>query len=257
MAARYLVRFDDVCPGMNWGAFDEVERILDAHRVKPMLAVVPANVDPGLNVHAPSEAFWERVRGWQAKGWAIGLHGYQHRYVTADAGIVGINARSEFAGLPAAEQEDKLRRGLAIFAGEGVRADVWIAPAHSFDRTTLEILRRLGVDAVSDGFFLSPHRDRDGMLWVPQQLWGFKPRAFGVWTVCNHVNDWGAGELRRFEADIAAYAPRITSLREIAAAPVRGKALGDHVAAALLLRYHRAKRWVRGRGWYRERPIPG
>ena len=49
-------------------------------------------------VAPPADDFWARVRGWQARGWAIGLHGYQHRYVTHDGGLVPLNQRSEFAG---------------------------------------------------------------------------------------------------------------------------------------------------------------
>ena len=202
MAARYLVRFDDICPGMNWSVWRDIEAILVEQQVKPMLAVVPDNADSNLDVAPKVEDFWPRVREWQARGWGIGLHGYQHRYVTREAGLIGINDRSEFAGLPAAEQQDKLERGLAIFRAQSVRADVWIAPAHSFDDATLEALHRLGVPAVSDGFFLTPHRDRRGLVWVPQQIWGFRYRPFGVWTVCYHHNAWTPADVRRFAADL-------------------------------------------------------
>src|SRR5260370_42375028 len=54
---------------------------LMARRLKPILAVVPDNQDPMLKVDAPVADFWDRVRQWQARGWTIALHGYQHRYV--------------------------------------------------------------------------------------------------------------------------------------------------------------------------------
>jgi hypothetical protein len=66
--ARYLVRFDDICPGMNWRVWGEIEKILVDGGVKPMLAVVPANDDPQLDVAPREPGFWERVRGWQARG---------------------------------------------------------------------------------------------------------------------------------------------------------------------------------------------
>jgi hypothetical protein len=244
--ARYLVRFDDICPGMNWAMWREIEKILVDADLKPMLAVVPSNEDAHLDVGPKETRFWELVRGWQARGWTIGLHGYQHRYVTKQAGLVGLNDRSEFAGLPAAEQADKLGRAVAIFAAEKVRPEVWIAPAHSFDETTVAALHALGVDAISDGFFLSAHRDERGMLWVPQQLWSFRYRPFGLWTVCYHHNDWSAGDLRRFAADVAGYRARITHFAEIASASdIRKKSWQDRLVSTLLLSTLFAKRRLR------------
>ncbi|MGZ3443367.1 MAG: DUF2334 domain-containing protein, partial [Polyangia bacterium] len=92
--ARYLVRFDDICPGMNWPVWREIEKILVDADVKPLLAVVPSNEDAHLDVGPKEARFWDLVRGWQARGWTIGLHGYQHRYVTRQAGLVGLNERS-------------------------------------------------------------------------------------------------------------------------------------------------------------------
>jgi peptidoglycan/xylan/chitin deacetylase (PgdA/CDA1 family) len=243
--ARYLVRFDDICPGMNWQVWREIEKICADSDVRPMLAVVPSNEDPTLDVGPKEPRFWDEVRGWQARGWAIGLHGYQHRYVTRDKGLIGINERSEFAGLPAAEQADKLRRAVEIFRAERVRPDVWIAPGHSFDAATVQGLRDLGVDAISDGFFLSAHRDERGMLWVPQQLWSFRYRPLGLWTVCYHHNDWSAGDLKRFAADVAAYRARITSFAEVASAPLRRRSWQDTLVSTVLLQTLYAKRRLR------------
>src|SRR6185312_5748489 len=103
-----------------------------------------------------NEAFWKRVRDWQARGWSIGLHGLRHQYVSAEAGLIGLNRRSEFAGLPAAEQHRKIEEGLAIFAANGVRADLFVAPGHSFDDATLDSLHRHGIRCISDGYFLNP-----------------------------------------------------------------------------------------------------
>ena len=78
MPARYLVRFDDICPTMNWAAWSRIETVLDRHGVAPILAVVPDNRDPKLMVDNSRADFWARVRGWQTKGWTIALHGFQH-----------------------------------------------------------------------------------------------------------------------------------------------------------------------------------
>ena len=246
--ARYLVRFDDICPGMNWTMWREIEAVLVGADVKPLLAVVPSNQDSKLNVAEQEPAFWDRVREWQARGWTIGLHGYQHRYVTRDAGLVGLNQRSEFAGLPAGEQAEKIGRAVEIFRQQSVRPDVWIAPAHSFDAATVQALKQAGVDAISDGFYLSPHRDDLGMLWVPQQIWGFRYRPFGTWTVCYHHNDWHESDLRRLTDDVATYRSRITSFAEVAATPgIRRRAWHDQAVSTLMLRTLFSKRWLRSR----------
>ena len=248
MAAQYLIRFDDICPGMNWRMFGEIERICDGAGVRPMLAVVPSNQDPKLDVDSKRDDFWQRVREWQARGWTIGLHGFQHRYVTRDAGLIGLNDRSEFAGLPAAEQTEKLEQGLEIFRKEGVRAEVFIAPGHSFDAATVASLRALGVGAISDGFFLSAHRDSAGTLWVPQQIWSFRYRPFGLWTVCYHHNGWRDGDLKRFAADVAAYRSRITSFAEVSSAPhIRSKSWTDDLIARTLLSTIFTKKWLKAR----------
>ena len=46
--ATYLVRFDDICPTMNWEAWEQVENVLVSEGIRPILAVVPDNRDENL-----------------------------------------------------------------------------------------------------------------------------------------------------------------------------------------------------------------
>ncbi|HEU5295304.1 MAG TPA: DUF2334 domain-containing protein [Burkholderiaceae bacterium] len=219
MSARYVVRFDDICPTMNWPVWARLERILHRHRVRPVMSVVPDNRDPGLAVGPEVGDFWARVRAWQAAGWTIALHGHQHLYCTRSAGLIGINGFSEFAGLAEEAQRTKLEQGLSIFAREGVRADAWVAPAHSFDEVTVRLLVSAGVNVISDGFYWRPVT-RLGAIWVPQQLWRVRSLPWGTWTVCYHHNHFDDAAIARFEGEIAAYADRIVGLREVAAGDV-------------------------------------
>jgi peptidoglycan/xylan/chitin deacetylase (PgdA/CDA1 family) len=214
VTARYLLRFDDICPGMNWKVWAEIEPMLDRHGVKPLIAVVPDNRDPKLNVHAPRADFWPWVRDRQAAGWTIALHGYQHLYETRDAGIMRINAKSEFAGLPEDVQREKLVRGLGILRENGVRADAWIAPGHSFDATTVKLLLELGVNMISDGFFFRPVRHL-GAYWIPQQLWHFRPMPGGIWTVCLHCNAYGEAEITQLRVWLKQYSDRMMSAEQV------------------------------------------
>lgn len=213
--ARYLLRFDDICPTMNWEFWSEIEAALVSRQLKPILAVVPDNQDPALKVDPPVEDFWERVRAWQRRGWTIALHGYQHRYVTCHPGVVTVRKKSEFAGVPAIEQEEKLRQGMQIFNQQGITSRVWIAPSNSFDANTVSLLPKFGITMICDGHFRFPFLDRSNMFWVPHQLFGFRPAPSGVWTVCYHHNQWTAADLRKFQEDLDHYGAQISSLDDI------------------------------------------
>jgi peptidoglycan/xylan/chitin deacetylase (PgdA/CDA1 family) len=200
---------------MNWSVWSEIEGALLERGLKPLLAVVPDNQDQVLKVDPPVEDFWDRVRAWQERGWTIALHGYQHRYVTHHPGIVTVKKQSEFAGVPASEQEEKLRRGLQIFNHHGIRSQLWIAPSNSFDTATVSLLPRFGISMICDGYFRFPFACRRNMFWIPQQLFGFRPAPAGVWTVCYHHNHWTGADLRKFREDLDLYGPDISCLDEI------------------------------------------
>jgi predicted deacetylase len=235
MSVRFLLRFDDICPTMDWKRWENVERILIEEHIKPILAVIPDNQDETLHEGEPNEHFWDRVRAWQTLGWTIALHGYQHRYITQDAGILGLRNYSEFAGLPLNEQHAKLAKGLEIFHAQGVRPKLWVAPAHSFDLNTIQALTSLGIRAISDGFALYPHRDSRGTLWIPQQLGRLHPVPWGVWTLCIHLQDPEYADLANLRRIIRKLRNRTTSFPEVARAYTkRRKSWLDSTFAALL-----------------------
>jgi len=212
MTAKYLVRFDDICPGMNWEVWDQVEKLLVSYNIKPILAIVPDNQDPKLNVSAESEDFWARAQSWKDRSWSLAIHGYQHRYETEDSGLIGINAYSEFAGLSYEQQLHKLSKAVEIFKQHNLPTNLWVAPAHSFDKQTLKALRELGFSQISDGFSLFPYTDGDSLFWIPQQLWKFRRLALGVWTVCFHINSWGTKEINKFENDLKTFGSYISDI---------------------------------------------
>lgn len=214
MTARFLIRFDDICPTMNWTAWARIEEILNKHSIKPILAVVPDNRDSNLEISDARPDFWEQVRTWQEWGWTIGMHGYQHVYRTGEAGLIGLNKRSEFAGLSRDQQEAQIASGLEIFQREAVRPTVWVAPGHSFDETTVSVLQSYGIAVISDGFFLRPVRFCNS-IWIPQQLWRFRPFLFGLWTVCYHHNKFDENNIAAFEKDVHRYSPNLVSLDQL------------------------------------------
>lgn len=203
---------------MNWRVWADLESILDAHDIRPIVAVVPDNRDPHLQ-HGPARTdFWEIVRRWQKKSWSIGWHGYQHFYESSASGIVGTHVGSEFAGLSEERQRAKLASAAQIFREQGVTPDVWVAPGHAFDWVTVKLLAQYGISTISDGFFFRAVR-RAGVTWIPQQLWRFREMRGGLWTVCFHHNSWSATDVARFAADVARFRTRISSLPDVLVRP--------------------------------------
>lgn len=217
MKAKYLLRFDDLCPTMNWEIWGKIEKVLLNFEISPVLAVVPDNQDPELAVDVPKVDFWDHVRKWQGLGWTIGLHGYRHKYVTTESGIIGINNRSEFAGLPQHEQEQKITKGIEIFRRRGITPEVWIAPAHSFDGRTVAVLLEAGIRYISDGYSFFPYVDTNGMMWIPQQIWRYRKMPPGIWTICIHHNSWSSRDVEKLAIDLESSKGMFTSFNEVAA----------------------------------------
>lgn len=242
---------------MNWPVWREVEEILVRADISPILAVIPANEDPTLQFQPPNEMFWDEVRRWQSRGWTIGLHGFRHAYDSTDSGLIGKNRFSEFAGIPKEMQGERIGGALEVFCREGVRPDLWIAPAHSFDQTTLESLREHGLPCVSDGFFLYPGLDRRGTFWVPQQLSDFKSALFGVWTICLHPNWWTAARLDEFRKGVERYRGRFLTFGDVFRRySTRRLDWRDRTTSELLGAQMKARRTAR-RLWPRREVAPG
>ena len=192
---KYWIRFDDVCPTMDWKIWNEVESVLLRYNVKPILAVVPDNKDPYLMVDKEEKDFWKKVRRWQSLGWYIGIHGFQHKILgKIKTKYFPRESVTEFAGLSYREQEAKIEKSLEIFRNEGIETDLWIAPGHTFDDTTLKILQERKLNVVSDRFF--PRiTDNNGFIWIPIHFWRIREMPFGKWGFCLHSNEFKKEDL--------------------------------------------------------------
>jgi hypothetical protein len=201
------------------------------------------------------------VRQWQARGWTIALHGYQHRYVARDGGLVTVRKKSEFASLPAREQAEKLRLGTEIFAREGIQSRMWIAPGNAFDEVTVSLLPQFGMDLISAGWFWGPFVGPHRMTWLPCQLSILRTVPSGVWTVCYHHNSWTQSDLAEFKTGLARYRDCILSLEALQAEcrPSHAKWCYHFCTSprlsALVLRAH-LKLWKMWRNWRDTAPAP-
>lgn len=216
MVAQYIIRLDDACPTMDCNKWDEIERILDAHSVRPVVAVVPDNKDPFLCKDTPDPSFWDKVRKWADKGWEIAMHGETHLMCQTQArSIFPFYDRSEFTGLDLQQQLEKLERAQGIFDRERIPVRTWIAPAHCFDWLTLEALRRVtNIQIINDGIATNIYYEK-GFFWVPQQFSRFKWMPFGLWTICLHPNAMDEYAIVEFEKNVAKFSHYITSFSDL------------------------------------------
>ncbi|MBO5714183.1 MAG: DUF2334 domain-containing protein [Clostridia bacterium] len=182
-----LVRIDDVCSTMNQEKFNRVINLLNEYNVKPLLGVVPENRDDNLVVDKNQENFWEYVLDLTHQGYAISQHGYSHVYTSKDGGILKINNYSEFAGLSYNEQYNKLKCGKEILNQAGLYPEIFMAPAHSFDKNTLKALKQLGFKYVTDGFDSKMYRYK-GLTFIPCCHWYKIVKLKGLATLCLHPN---------------------------------------------------------------------
>lgn len=63
---KICIRMDDITPDMDWAKFMRFKALCDLYQVKPLIGVVPSNLDENLHIDAPQNApvsdFWGYVR---------------------------------------------------------------------------------------------------------------------------------------------------------------------------------------------------
>ena len=197
-------RIDDVCPEMDWDRFEKFLEMLMEFDVKPLLGVVPHNEDPKLKVAGYKNDFWEKIRELQQRGYVIAMHGYNHVYTTRESGIFPINNRSEFAGLPYAQQLSKIRDGKAALAEHDIHTKIFMAPAHSFDQTTIDALKNNGFKYITDGFARNKYK-REDMIFLPicNSIRHIKTlsRSWKNLTVVIHTNNMSDVTVERYRKE--------------------------------------------------------
>lgn len=204
---KYVYRIDDLSPFMDMEVLDAYLELFSTHGVVPLLGVIPDNRDEHLMTHQENPRFWEKMRVLSGEGCIeIAQHGYHHLYSTDDGGVLGsrygFGNRSEFAGLPYEEQVHKIGSGLAILREQGLDTKVFMAPSHTFDFMTLQALRNLGFESITDGIALYPF-DMGGVRWVPCQFG--RPLYFpiGILTICLHIKTFNSSYYKALDKHLS------------------------------------------------------
>lgn len=187
---KILVRFDDICPTMNYALFKKAVSLMEQYHVYPLLGIIPDCKDPDLQIEPYHEDFWEYIKGLHERGYKIAMHGYQHVFDIRHHGIVENRMGSEFAGHPYEIQYEKLKKGKELLLSKGIKTDIFFAPAHSYDENTIKALSNLGFKYISDGKSNKPYK-RFGVLLLPCRSGGCpKIRGGGMYTAVFHAHEW-------------------------------------------------------------------
>lgn len=209
--AQYLLRFDDLCPTVSREQWQRCRALIAEFGVKPILAIVPDNQDPELQISSEDAGFWDSMRAMESAGAAIGLHGYRHLCAGRGRSLVPLHKKSEFAGVDDATQREWIHNGLRMLCAQGLNPKVWVAPRHGFDAGTLRALREEGIGVLSDGLARVPFV-RGGAAWIPQQLWAPVHKKKGLWTICLHPNTMSDAQIAELYVFLRDHAGQCTSV---------------------------------------------
>lgn len=197
---KILLRFDDIAENMNWRLLNKCEKLFDEYKIKPVLGVIPNNMDEELLSFPRKEDFWQKVRLWKSKGWEISMHGFNHLYDmdTNKNDLFKYGGKSEFFGHSKQRQKEKLKAGLGIFKKNGVKIRSFFAPNHTYDLNTLEALKELNIKIVIDGYGLKPYL-KDDVKFIPQLFYKLFFLPFGIQSTQIHLNNWEDKDFNNFE----------------------------------------------------------
>mgnify|MGYP003601208306 CR=1 FL=1 len=194
---KFVLRFDDITPDMDWDKFLKVKIIAEKYGVRSILGVVPDNKDLKLSVRKKisNTEFFNNIYKYGEYGDTVAQHGTYHTYTIKGRSILNISDWSEFAGYSYEQQLQKLKIGKEILQEHGVWQPYFMAPSHSFDLNTLKALKALSFKAITDGYGFYPYQV-EGITLVPQLVGKPIPFIpFGVQTICLHTNSMNNNDL--------------------------------------------------------------
>ena len=202
----FFVRFDDICPTMDWEQFGRAAELMDKYDIKPLIGVIPDNRDEEQMKDSARSDFWELIKSLQDNGWGIAMHGYNHVYNQSNPKTVICGRKhSEFAGNDYFKQCEMIKNGKAILEGNGIFTDMFFAPAHSYDKNTLKALAANGFRYNIDGLSQKPYV-QCGIINIPCRAFGVPGRCKNKINVAvNHSSEWTRPDKAHGYDDLSAF----------------------------------------------------
>lgn len=201
---KTAIRMDDITPDMDFEKFYRVKKMLDTYQIKPLIGVVPYNRDSNLKKNPKLDDFSTFLKLLQDEGYVIALHGCYHVYSTCKKGLFPLNDFSEYAGVAYEKQDEMIRKGKACLKEWGIDTDIFMAPAHTFDKNTLKALTVNGFRRITDGFGKRPY-ERSGLIFYP--IAAKRSECFsdkeGYTTLVLHTNMMEEKDFQKLEKQLA------------------------------------------------------
>ncbi len=224
------IRMDDITPDMDWAKFLRFKELCDLYQVKPLIGVVPENHDSMLSIDEPRSDFWEYLLQLEKEGWVIAQHGGTHIYSTKKKGCFPLNALSEYAGKSYEEQLANLKKGREILESHQIHTDMFMAPAHSYDKNTLKALKTLGFTKLTDGFGTMPY-EWQGLTFYPisfKQSNSLKQKN-GYTTFVVHANTMNDKDFERYEKLLEQHKESFLSYAEYLQIPAKKQTIWGRI----------------------------
>lgn len=219
---KIAVRLDDITPDMDWEKFRRLEKLLDENNIAPLIGIVPENQDTNLKRNPVIPDFDKQIQIWEAKNWVFAMHGWRHIYTTGKGGLFPLNHFSEFAGVAKEKQREMIFDGIKKLQKLGVRTNIFMAPAHSFDKNTLTVLKEAGVQYITDGFGSMPYEWR-GLTFLPIAFQKNKDieKEEGYTTLVFHTNTMNHQDFLNFEKILKTHKGDFISYKEYLQVPAK------------------------------------
>lgn len=227
---KIAVRLDDITPDMDWEKFRRLEKILDENKITPLIGIVPDNQDPNLMRNEPMPEFEAQIKVWEEKNWVLAMHGWKHIYTTKKGGLFPLNHFSEFAGVPKNKQREMIYDGKEKLQKMGIVTNVFMAPAHSFDKHTVSLLKEAGFQYITDGFGQIPYKWK-GLTFLPIAFQRSKDieKSEGYTTLVFHTNTMNEQDFVDFERVIEKHKQDFISYNEYLKVPAKKQTFGGRV----------------------------
>lgn len=217
---KIAIRLDDITPDMDWEKFRRFEKLLDQYGVAPLIGVVPDNQDPNLARNPKMQDFTAQIQRWEAKNWVLAMHGWKHIYTTKKGGVFPLNCFSEFAGVSKEKQREMIFDGVQKLQRQGIKTNIFMAPAHSYDKNTIAALKEAGFQYLTDGFGDVPYEWK-GLTFLPIAFQKSKTleKQSGYTTLVVHTNTMDDSDFDEFERILEKYKEDFISYKEYLEVP--------------------------------------
>lgn len=241
---NYIIRLDDYADHRDVERWNKMFILLDKYDIKPIVGVIPNCKDKLFEKYPVDTKFWDNVNSLASKGYHIAMHGYEHKYVTRNAGINPINSFSEFAGLCYYEQKEKIAKAYQMFLKNGISPTIFFAPGHTFDFETIAALaEETNIRIISDTISSNIYKE-NGMIFIPVQSGRCRTLPVKCLTFAYHPNAMKDCDYITLENFIKQRINKFTNISTIDFTNIKSKNIYDIILSKVYFTFRRVRKMI-------------